>query len=734
MTSITSGPTALPVFTGGVEGAAQAAAGFGAAPARLVGQIEQTTARMLALAASSQAEKGGGARDPGAPALRAVDTAQIHQAAGDAERKLSTDAAMMQLLMMLQETLGDSNMQRLMDRSQQFQKLMQARKANGERLSSELQAAQERVAQLTDEATRAGEAARDAMAAAEEARREAERLQRELDGAAPGSPDYNDLQARATAAAARAEQLRALAQQASGRLDAATAALGQAMGDAERLAEEMGKHAPPGLPAGNKEAQNQENISATAKLQGLIALLNQIMAVNNELKLQSEAAFAQKMLKAREAENLRRSQEYQAELQKARDMEKKMGCIGKIIGWAITVVSVVAAPFTGGASLALAAVGLALAITEEVTGFSLMGKVLEPVMKLVEKVAALITKVIMDVLVKTGAMSKEAAEKVANIVSAVMTAVLMVALMIAAAVVAKSSAVSQLMNKIIAKVSQVASAAIPEIIKNAAKSGAKFVAQSATKLSGAMSRSLSSAQASTMLVLEQAMARVKAALDHVRRVAKSAGGAVSRAAERVEKALEQAMERIKGVIAHLKKATEGVSRAASRAKEALKDAFPASIREHKRINDAIKSMKKMVEAANQRLQEAIDALKQAVMMAIEAVRSTMGSVRASISEMNAARRAMYIQNTAVVAGVANQGVQGVGRIVVAGIEIKAAKILAELEMGLWTSKLLRELMDRAFEQFVAGNRVVQELFEKISDINADSAATGRFVLRNIRTA
>ncbi|HEY9132753.1 MAG TPA: hypothetical protein VIM98_13420, partial [Dyella sp.] len=208
MTSITTGLTAPPVCTGGVEGAAAAATGFGTAPARLVNQIEQTTARMLALAASSDAKNGGSLRDPAAPALRAVNTAQIHQAAGDVERKLSTEAAMLQLLMMLQETLGDNNLQRLMDRSQQFQKLMQARKANGERLSSELRAAQERVAQLTDESAAAAEAARDAMAAAEEARREAERLQVELDGAAPDSPGYDDLKARATAAAARAEQLK----------------------------------------------------------------------------------------------------------------------------------------------------------------------------------------------------------------------------------------------------------------------------------------------------------------------------------------------------------------------------------------------------------------------------------------------------------------------------------------------------------------------------------------------
>ncbi|WP_175648885.1 type III secretion system translocon subunit SctE, partial [Burkholderia pseudomallei] len=72
-------------------------------------------------------------------------------------------------------------------------------------------------------------------------------------------------------------------------------------------------------------------------------------------------------LPPREAERQNRSDEYQAQAKKAEEMQKTMGCIGKIVGWVITAVSFAAAAFTGGASLALAAVGLALAVGDEIS-------------------------------------------------------------------------------------------------------------------------------------------------------------------------------------------------------------------------------------------------------------------------------------------------------------------------------------------------------------------------------
>ncbi|ELO24253.1 type III secretion system translocon subunit SctE, partial [Salmonella enterica] len=70
---------------------------------------------------------------------------------------------------------------------------------------------------------------------------------------------------------------------------------------------------------------------------------------------------------------------------------------GKVLGALLTIVSVVAAVFTGGASLALAAVGLAVMVADEIvkaaTGVSfiqqapnpIMEHVLKPLMELIGK-------------------------------------------------------------------------------------------------------------------------------------------------------------------------------------------------------------------------------------------------------------------------------------------------------------------------------------------------------------
>lgn len=76
-------------------------------------------------------------------------------------------------------------------------------------------------------------------------------------------------------------------------------------------------------------------------------------------------------------------------MRKAEELNRTMGCIGKILGAVLTVISVVAAAFTGGASLALAAIGVALMVADEVvkatTGVSFMEEALKPLMDKVLK-------------------------------------------------------------------------------------------------------------------------------------------------------------------------------------------------------------------------------------------------------------------------------------------------------------------------------------------------------------
>lgn len=583
----------LPVFVADRGAAANAAVGFGQAPANLVSQIEAAAARMLATAAASRAETTvSQQRDPAAPDLRPVDMARVRQAVGEEGERLTPEAMLQKLLAMLGKILDDHTFRSMRDRAELIQQRMQARAAEGHRLSAALQAAQATVDACLSEAEQAGAQAEAAMAAAEEARLEVERLQKQLDETAPDAPEYQELMARRDAAAQRAGMLKDQAQGALQRFDAAQAALNLALLKAEEIAGEIDKIQPPGIPQPGMAGQGEVYRTNAARLQELLGVLNQIVATNSELKLKNDTEFTQKVLKQREAENMRRSKEYQEQVEKARAAEKKMGCIGKIIGWAITVVAVVAAPFSGGASLALAAVGLALAITEEVTGKSLLGKVFEPVIQVLQKFAELLTTIVMEALKGVGAISEEQAKKVSGIVAAVMTAVLMVAMMVAATVVGGSSAASRFGAKISAVVIKQISKAVPQIVKNTAKS----VAKSASSLSGTMAKKLGT-DTTTM-----------------------------------------------------------------------------------------------------------------------------------------ATRSMMVSNTAQVFQAANQTSQGIGRVVIADMDVKAAEIIAALELGLWNSQLLRQMIEQSFQRFVDTNQVAQDLMEKISDVQAEANQTGRIVVGNIRTA
>lgn len=120
----------------------------------------------------------------------------------------------------------------------------------------------------------------------------------------------------------------------------------------------------------------------------------------------------------------------------------------KLIGWIITVVSVAAAAFTGGASLALAGVGLALAIGDEIgqaiTGRSFMQEamraILDPLMKaIIQPLMQFFTNLFSKILEGLG-MEKGLADTIAQIMGAIQAAVLMIAAVMVAGSLVKSVA------------------------------------------------------------------------------------------------------------------------------------------------------------------------------------------------------------------------------------------------------------------------------------------------------
>ncbi|MGL5565972.1 MAG: type III secretion system translocon subunit SctE, partial [Plesiomonas sp.] len=137
------------------------------------------------------------------------------------------------------------------------------------------------------------------------------------------------------------------------------------------------------------EQRRKEADAESKTLTFLMALMAQLINQSSSDDLQASAELKQKLAEAAAKDAEKKAKEYEEEVRKAEEMQKTMGCMGKVLGWIVTAVSFAAAAFTGGASLALAAVGLALAIGDEisqaVTGRSFMADAMQPLMDTIVK-------------------------------------------------------------------------------------------------------------------------------------------------------------------------------------------------------------------------------------------------------------------------------------------------------------------------------------------------------------
>ncbi|WP_407973259.1 type III secretion system translocon subunit SctE (plasmid) [Burkholderia pyrrocinia] len=177
------------------------------------------------------------------------------------------------------------------------------------------------------------------------------------------------------------------------------------------------------------------HLHGAAEVTMMFGALAGVMEQNNETELNNNEHLNQVQTAARVKDLQKKSDEYEAAARKAEQMQKTMGCVGKILGWAITAVSVVAAAFTGGASLALAGVGLALAAGDEIyqaaTGKSFMEEAMKPVMDAVVKpVMDFLSKVATKMLEAFG-VAKEQAELAGSIMAAVYTGIVITAVTVA---------------------------------------------------------------------------------------------------------------------------------------------------------------------------------------------------------------------------------------------------------------------------------------------------------------
>ncbi len=474
------------------DAAAAAAAGFGSASFQQVEVIDRKVLELLAKAAGERmvASDGTEAQNPNKPMLRMADMVLVMRGAtqraaagGVPQAPLTPEAALAKLLMQLSEVITAENGRSLASQLELVKQRLAQRSASAAELSEAIRLAQE----VVEQAMAGMESAEGELLAAAEALKQAEAEVKRLEQALADAPPEEQDAIRAELEAAKGKATEAQLKM-DGGMDAllkASAALDQALNDLEDFKSQADKLDPNGSVSARGDEKARTN---AATLSELLAVLQEIIGKANDAKLEADTQLVQEVLRLREAENLRRSREYQEELAKAEAAQKKMGCIGKIIGWVVTVVAVVAAPFTGGASMVLAGVGLALAIGSEL-GFDLMGKIMEPIMKLVMELVKAVGNVIGDVLTSLG-VDPAIADKIKDVLGVIAVAAMIIAAVVLTKKVAGTEAVKQLAQAVTRAISQAVSKALPQMLKSAARSVSSTVDDVARKVSETAGKAL----------------------------------------------------------------------------------------------------------------------------------------------------------------------------------------------------------------------------------------------------
>ncbi|EBE0341405.1 SPI-1 type III secretion system needle tip complex protein SipB [Salmonella enterica] len=406
-----------------------------------------------------------------------------------AREKLTSEGQLTLLLGKLMTLLGDVSLSQLESRLAVWQAMIESQKAMGIQVSKEFQTAlgeAEKATDLYDESIKKTDTAKSTYDAAAKKLTLAQNKLQSLD---PSDPGY----AQAEAAV---EQAGKEATEAKDKLDKATDAAIKAGTDAKVKAEKADNiltkfQGTTNVVASQSDVAKGEkdNLSNVARLTMLMAMFIEIVGKNNEEGLQNDLALFNALQEGRQAEMEKKSAEFQEETRKAEETNRIMGCIGKVLGALLTIVSVVAAVFTGGASLALAAVGLAVMVADEIvkaaTGVSFIQQALNPIMEHVLKpLMELIGKAITKALEGLG-VDKKTAEMAGSIVGAIVAAIAMVVVIVVVAVVGKGaaaklgSALSKMMGETIKKL-------VPNVLKQLAQNGSKLFTQGMQRITSGL--------------------------------------------------------------------------------------------------------------------------------------------------------------------------------------------------------------------------------------------------------
>jgi invasin B len=378
--------------------------------------------------------------------------------------------------------LGDISVEGLKSR---LEVLRSNAKSSAEGYLARSEAYQVAIAELTAAVEAAGksqEKLEGAKAGAEHAQQEVTAAENRLANAAPGSPE--EAAARTALEVARGKLATAnqlLESAKSVHLEAVRVA-GVAGQKAEALAQKLTGQEP----MADKIAEGMKSqLNAAATMMLLMMQFAELMGESAENKIKGEQEMFLAMQAARQEYLETKSEEYLKEVKQAEAVSKAMSCIGKILGAILSLVSVIGAVFTGGASLALAAVGVALMVADvvikELTGVSFMQELMKPLMdNVLGPLMKAIGKAIGDVLKSLGVDAKTA-EMVGMITGAIIGAVAMIAILAVVAVVGKGAA-SKLASKMGDMLGKMASKMVPDILKQFGSGVSKGLTQVMTRV------------------------------------------------------------------------------------------------------------------------------------------------------------------------------------------------------------------------------------------------------------
>lgn len=360
------------------------ASGFGVQLAQ-ASAIEKAAAQLFAALAKAgpvpAATGAGRSAEADAISLRQPDMARVAAAVGPDGDRLTPEAMLTRALGYLQQVLERSGLESLKQRLQSYQAQANANASRQDQLATALEEALSAAQAAGAVAEAAGAEAGAAQGALEAAREEVAALQAELEAMDPADPGLAAKQVELQAAQQRLGAAQSRLDQAAEKLLVASRDFESALGQVQRQRDQMDAERQRGTGVPPPDARE---LTASATLQKLLAMLSALAADVALEKLKSESKALMAALEAREAQAKEAVRKQEEEAQRARDAEKKTGCIGKVFKWVAAAVSVVVLAVgvmtANPALIAAGIISVAMTIDSmagEHLGFSVMGKLTE---------------------------------------------------------------------------------------------------------------------------------------------------------------------------------------------------------------------------------------------------------------------------------------------------------------------------------------------------------------------